>query len=147
MSTIVAFLQLRFIPRNVHIALLLLRLWLGLSMLLLHGLTKLKTFSELSGKFPDPLGIGHQASLALAVFAEVGCSALIVLGLFTRLASLSLIINMCVAFFLVHNATLTGEKNGELAFIYLAGYVVLLVAGGGVFSIDAAAYEPPLKTT
>ena len=29
----------------------------------------------------------------------------------------------------------------------LAGYVVLLVAGGGVFSLDAAAYEPPLKTT
>ncbi len=147
MSTVVAFLQLRFIPRNVHIALLLLRLWLGASMFLLHGLTKLKTFSELSGKFPDPLGIGHQASLGLAVFGEVGCSILLILGLFTRLAALGMITTMSVAFFLVHNAALTGEKNGELAFIYLAGYMVLLVAGGGVFSLDAAAYEPPLKTT
>ena len=146
MSTIVAFLQLRFIPRNVHIALLLLRLWLGGSMLLLHGLTKLRTFSDLSGKFPDPLGIGHPASLALAIFGEVVCSALVILGLFTRLASLGLAINMGVAFFLVHSGVLTGEKNGELAFIYMAGYVTLLIAGGGVFSLDSAAYEPPLNT-
>ena len=146
MSNIIAFLQLRFIPRNAHLALLALRLWLGLSMLLLHGLTKFKTFSELSAKFPDPLGVGHQASLALAVFAEAGCSVLIILGLFTRLAALSLALSMGVAFFLVHNATLTGDKNGELAFIYLAGCVTLLFAGGGVFSLDSAAHEPPLKT-
>ena len=147
MYYIIALLQLRFIPRHAHIALLLLRVWLGLSMLLLHGLMKLKTFSELTPKFPDPFGIGNQASLALAVFAEVGCSILIVLGLFTRLAALSLIITMGVAFFLVHNGTLTGDKTGELAFIYMAGYVTLLIAGGGVFSLDSAAHEPPLKMT
>jgi putative oxidoreductase len=143
---IIAFLQLRFIPRNVHIALLALRLWLGLSMVLIHGLGKLKQFSEMAPKFPDPLGIGHPASLGLAVFAEVGCSVLIILGLFTRLASLGLAINMSVAFFVVHQASLAGEKSGELAFIYLAGYVTLLIAGGGVFSLDSAAHEPPLKT-
>src|SRR5580765_7211086 len=77
-------------------ALLLLRAWLGLSMLLLHGLSKAKDFSKLSADFPDPLHVGHTASLALVVFAEVICSGLLVLGLATRLAALVLAINMFV---------------------------------------------------
>lgn len=48
--------------------------------------------------------------------------------------------------FLQNNGTLTGDKNGELAFIYLAGYVTLLFAGGGVFALDSAFHEPPLET-
>ena len=50
--------------------------------------------------FQDPLGIGNFLSLLLCVGAEFGCSILIFLGLFPRLASLLLIINMCVALFL-----------------------------------------------
>ena len=30
--------------------------------------------------------------------------------------------------------------SGELAFIYLAGYVALLIAGGGKFSLDKALF-------
>jgi len=117
-------------------ALLLLRGWFGLTMLLLHGVTKVKDFSKLSGDFPDPLHVGHTASLALVVFAEAICSALLVLGLVTRLAALVLAINMFVAFFIVLQGALTGAHSGEIAFIYLGGYVVLLFAGAGKISLD-----------
>ena len=131
-------LQLDFLPRSVHAGLLVLRLWLGSSLLLLHGWSKLTGFTEMAGKFPDPIGVGPTASLALSIFAEVCCSVLIAVGLFTRAAALVQVILMSVAFFLVHQATLApGPHSGELAFIYLSGFVTLLLAGPGRFSFDA----------
>jgi putative oxidoreductase len=43
---------------------------------------------------------------------------------------------MAVAFVCVHKGTLTGEHSGELAFLYLMGYVVLFLAGPGRASAD-----------
>lgn len=130
-------LKLDFVPRSPDIALLVLRVWLGLSMLALHGWSKLAGFSEMAGGFPDPLGVGSTTSLALAVFGEVLCAALLVLGLFTRLSAAVLAVTMGTAFFLVHQAALTGTNSGELSFVYLAGYVALLIAGGGRYALDA----------
>src|SRR4051794_12234534 len=116
---IIRLLRLDFLPRSADAGLLVLRLWLGLSLLLLHGLSKLTGFSQMAGKFPDPLGIGSPASLSLAVFAEVVCSCLVALGLFTRFAAAVLAINMATAFLLVHKLALSGPGSGELAFVYL----------------------------
>lgn len=130
-----------FVPGNdslmASFGLLLLRLWLGGAMLLLHGWDKISHFSGYAKEFPDPLHIGHGVSLGLAVFAETVCSLLLLIGLVTRFASAILVINMVVAFTLIHQLALSGEHSGELAFIYLAGYVALLVAGPGRFSADA----------
>lgn len=127
-----------FMPSSVDCGLLALRLWLGISMLALHGWTKLSNFQEMSGKFGDPLGIGSKASLSLAVFGEVVGSLFVILGLFTRLGALSLVITMAVAFFLAHGAKLSGQGSGELAFIYMAGFFAIFLAGPGRFSIDGA---------
>lgn len=136
MNGIVKFFQLNFIPRSADVALLVLRLWLGLTMLLNHGWGKFSGFGQMSAKFADPLGVGPVASLGLTVFAEVVAAALVSLGLFTRFASLVLIIELAVAFFKVHGHKLAGPGSGEMAFLYLAGFVVLFIAGGGRFSTD-----------
>lgn len=129
-----------FAPGNdsflTSLSLFVLRVWLGANMLINHGWGKLTKFNDLASGFPDPLKVGHTASLALVVFAEALCSALLILGLFTRFAALVLAVNVGVAFFIVHKATLKGEHSGELAFIYLAGYVVLFLAGAGKLSLD-----------
>lgn len=119
-----------------NFGLLVLRLWLGLSMLLLHGWPKVGKYAELSQGFPDPLGVGPAMSLSLAVFAEVFCALLLVFGLVARLAAIPLIATMAIAFFVVHGGVLVGEGNGELAFVYLGGFVALLFAGPGKFSLD-----------
>ncbi|MBU6376489.1 MAG: DoxX family protein [Bdellovibrionales bacterium] len=129
-------LRLSFIPTSIDFSLLLLRLWLGLSMLLLHGWGKLLGFSANYANFPDPLGIGSKASLALVVFSEFACSALLIVGFLTRFAALSLSITMGVAFFIQHRSVLAGEGNGELAFIYLAGFITLFFAGSGKFAFE-----------
>jgi len=118
------------------VGLLVLRVWLGLSMLLLHGWSKVEKYAGMSQGFPDPLGVGPAMSLNLAIFAEVFCALLLVAGLAARLATIPLVVTMAVAFFAVHGGTLTGESSGEMAFIYLAGFVALLIAGPGRFSFD-----------
>ena len=130
-----------FSPGNdsafTSLGLLVLRLWLGLTMFLNHGLEKLSHFGVMSSKFPDPLGIGSVPSLALVTFAETAGALLLAMGLLTRFAALTLVIDLGVAFIMVHKAV-TGM--GELAFIYSAGYVALLLAGGGRFSLDQALF-------
>jgi putative oxidoreductase len=145
MKFLTKLLQLRFVPSSIDLALLLLRLWIGGSMLVLHGWTKLTGFSAMAPNFPDPLGVGSTSSLALTVVAEVAASVLLILGLFTRLAALLGGITMAVAFFLVKGGQLTGANNGELAFIFLAAYAALFLAGGGRHALDmkiAAASAP-----
>lgn len=131
------FLHLNFIPRSADVGLLILRVWFGLSMLILHGWGKLTGFQAMTQKFADPLNLGTTPTLVLAIFCEVVCSALIVLGLFTRAAAVVGIITMGVAFWIVHQHKLSGPGSGEMAFLYLATYVVLFVAGAGKYSVDA----------
>jgi putative oxidoreductase len=121
---------------SANFALLVLRLWIGFEMLLVHGADKLEHFNVYAPKFLDLLGIGSTASLTLSVFAEFFVSILIILGLLTRWSALVLMINMTVAFIGVHKGALSGQGSGELAFLYLMAYVVLLLAGPGRFSAD-----------
>jgi putative oxidoreductase len=136
MKSIIRFFQLNFLPRSTDCALILLRIWLGLTILLNHGWGKLMRFGEMAAKFSDPLGVGPTTSLSLAVFAEVVCASLLVLGFLTRFSALVLVILTGVAFFMVHGGALSGANSGELAFIYLAGFVALFLAGPGRFSVD-----------
>lgn len=131
-------LHLSFLPKSASFGLLILRLSVGLSMLLLHGRGKLMNFSATAEKFPALFGMSSTVNAGLAVFAEVFCSALLILGLFTRFAALMLAITMSTAFFMVHKMALTGEHSGELALVYLFAYVTLLFTGAGKFSIDRA---------
>ncbi|MGD0207016.1 MAG: DoxX family protein [Verrucomicrobiota bacterium] len=133
-----------FAPGNnsdaVNAGLLALRVWVGLAMLVNHGVDKLKHFSDTAPNFPDPLGIGHPASLALVVFAEFFVSLFVIFGLVTRWSALVLAIDMGVAFIGIHKGALSGQGSGELAFMYLMGYVTLLLAGPGRFSVDKALF-------
>ena len=115
-------------------AMLILRLATGSLMLMNHGLDKLIHFSEKAGRFADPFGIGSTASLSLAIFAEFFCAVFIILGLFTRLACIPLIINMSVALFVAHHGDFFGK--GELAGLFLACFAAILFAGPGRVSLD-----------
>jgi len=121
--------------RTLDFVVFLLRV--GISLLMLtHGLGKLNTLLE-GGQiqFPDPIGVGATASLALAVFAEVFCSVLVLIGLATRLAVIPLIITMLIAVLVIHSAD--GLEKMEPALHYLLVYVALLFAGSGSISFDS----------
>ncbi|WP_297085925.1 DoxX family protein [uncultured Draconibacterium sp.] len=118
---------------RVDLSLLILRLASG-GFMLTHGWPKLQRLLAGEMKFGDPLGLGPELSLILAVFAEVFCAILVVLGLGTRLAVIPLIVTMAVAAFITHGADSFARK--ELALFYLVSYVILLLMGSGKISVD-----------
>lgn len=117
-----------------HTIILIARLILGGSMLAFHGYRKLLALFDSPIEFLDPLGLGSTISLMLVVFAEVICSILIILGLWTRYAAVPLIFTMLVAAFIAS----AGEPYShiEKAIIFATGYFLLIATGSGKFSID-----------
>ena len=122
-------------PRDTKNSVLLLvaRIIFG-SLLLYHGIQKLGSFSELSSTFPDPLGIGSQLSLSLAIFGELVCSLGFIFGLLYRLAMIPMIFTMGIAFFVFHRQDPFVIK--ELSFNYLIVFLIMYITGPGKFTLD-----------
>lgn len=123
-------------PVFLNLALFLLRVWFGLLLFVKHGLDKSMNYSRLSAHFADPFHIGPTASLLLVLLAEVICALLVALGLWTRIAAAIIVIDLAVAFGFAHQFQLFGQRNGELAFVFLGAFLVICISGPGVWSID-----------
>lgn len=119
---------------HVDIAILLARISIAILMLT-HGISKIALFNETPVQFMDFMGLGTEMSLTLAIFAEMGCSVLILLGLGTRVAVIPLIITMLVAVFIVHGADPFAKQ--EMGLHYLLVYIMLLLTGSGKYSLDS----------
>ena len=128
---------------SVDMALLVARIGFGGSMLIAHGWPKLSNFASITEKFPSLFGMSSATCLSLAVFSEVFCSILLILGLASRFALSQLIITMAVGMHFHMNILkqqlfdAPGKPSAELAFIYLLAFVVLMILGSGRISIDA----------
>lgn len=122
--------------RAVDLSALVLRVAFGGGMLALHGLPKLQKVLDGDLGFADPLGLGATTSLYLAVFSELVCGALVVLGVATRAATIPLAFTMIVAAFIVHGGDPIGDR--ELGLAYLAGYVAILALGPGRLAVSSA---------
>jgi putative oxidoreductase len=120
-------------PYSVDLALLILRVCTG-AFMLTHGWPKLANYSERLEKFRDPIGLGSEVSLTLIVFAEFFCSIFVILGFYTRIALIPLIIGMSVIAFVVHGNDPFGDK--EKALLFLSIFVVLFLTGPGKISFD-----------
>lgn len=114
-------------------AMLWLRVGVG-ALMITHGYDKLVKFSEYKGDFMNFLGLGSTTSLALVVFSEFFCSILLILGLFTRLATIPLIITMGVVIYKVEKMDIFA--GAELATLFFISYVVILLLGPGRASVD-----------
>ena len=124
----------RYSENAFAFALLVLRIGAGGLMLMNHGYDKLMHFSQRAHRFSDPFNIGSTTSYSLVLFAEFFCAAFIILGLFTRLAAIPLIITMGVVVWISHNGSFSGK--GELPALFLAAFIAILFVGPGKVSID-----------
>lgn len=111
----------------------LLRISVSLLMLS-HGVPKVFEYETLVQTFPDPLNVGTEVSAQLILFAEVGCSVLLLLGLMGRFASATLFIAMMVAAFVHHFDDAWAAR--ELPLLYASVYACLTFTGPGSTSID-----------
>jgi putative oxidoreductase len=129
-------MNIQYKPFAFNASMLLLRLALGILMMA-HGYDKLIHLNEYKTDFLNFLGIGSTGSLLLVIFAEFFCALFVVIGLFTRVVTIPLIITMGVVVFQVNTLDFFGKA--ELGALYLAGYLVLLLCGPGKVSVDGIA--------
>ena len=141
MSSLIRFLQLRFLPHSQDFGLLVLRLWFGGSLLALHGWAKITNFEETSKNFPNIfegiIDLSPTVNLAMAASAEALGAAFVILGLFARLSAVACAFTMAMGFFIAHKGVLSGPGSGEMAFLYMGAFLVIFLAGPGRFSLDA----------
>lgn len=116
-----------------NLATLLMRIGFG-GLMMNHGYQKLVNFAAIKPKFMNFLGMGQGMSLGLVVFAEFFCALLIIIGLFSRLAAIPIVIVLSVALFKAHKGLVFGE--GEMAALFLTGFICLLITGPGKISVD-----------
>jgi putative oxidoreductase len=133
-----SFLRLSFLPTSGSLGLLTLRAAVGGSMLWLHGRDKLLNFTDKLAKFPVIL-VNSKVSLGIAVFAQVICAALLVVGLFSRFAALAL--GLLLGWIYFHKdlqQPIMGAAVPEVMLLYLAACVTIFLTGPGSFALDGA---------
>jgi putative oxidoreductase len=116
-----------------NLGMLVLRLGIGI-LLAAHGFDKLTHFSTIQPHFINFMGLGQTVSLSLAIFAEFFCSIFLILGLFTRLACIPVLILMSVILLKVTHGDVF--DHGETPSLYFAATLALLFCGPGKISLD-----------
>lgn len=125
-------------PLNIDLAALLLRITIG-GIFIYYGYIKLSGYSEILKMFGDPIGIGTKLSLQLVIFAEFFCGAFVLLGFFTRLTIIPIMVTMTVAYFVAHANDPFLTKHTVLVYLFLS--LVIFTLGSGRFSIDRLLFK------
>ena len=102
------------------------------------AMKKWQDIDSVAGWFGS-MGIPYPTMNAyLAASTEIIGVALLVLGLFTRLISLPLIVIMLVAIFMVHidNGFSAGVNGFEIPLYYMIFLLIFVSHGAGKFSLD-----------
>jgi len=102
--------------------------------------------------FPDELGVGRFTKIGIPApeimapfvgVVEIGCGALLLLGLLTRLAAIPLVIDMLVALtttkvpILLQSGFWKMAHEARTDYAMLLGSLLLLLLGAGPWSCDA----------
>ena len=131
---------MEFLEKLKPLALLLLRLALGI-IFISHGYPKLFThLHETLGAF-EHMGFPPYFAYIAGVLEFFG-GLLLIVGLFTQIASLLLAIEMAVAVCRVHlpQGTILAVKNYEFPLALAAGAFALAAIGAGSISLDHVLY-------
>jgi len=126
---------LRYLDRLQPLALLLMRLALGVIMLV-HGSHKVFGGLHHHAQFVASLGLPAWTGY-LSSFTEFLGGLLVIAGLFTRAAAFAICINMAVAIVKVHwHNGLTGDHGFEFPLSLAVLAFALIFFGAGPISID-----------
>ena len=116
--------------------LLSLRISIG-TMLIHHGYEKLADIENFADAFVRPIGLPFPIfSSYIAAYSEIYGSWLVIVGLFTRFAALSIVGTIGVA---IYHAIVTAGFNIyllELLILYMGGSLCILLLGSGDFALD-----------
>lgn len=118
--------------------LIILRIWLGIAFIM-HGLPGIFSADYMAGH----IGMLELYGIPLPEFTaylskggELIGGVLMLLGLFTRMSAIVIMINMMVATFIALRGDIFGDFQAEMSFTYLLIALVIFFKGPTDFSID-----------
>lgn len=130
---------------SLPLGLLFLRVSAAVLLLQIHGLPKLLKWSTELQRIEDPFGLGATLTLAMAVFAEVICPVLLILGVFARLACLPVLAVLGVALVVVHPQW--SLEQAQFAWLFAVLYAGLAITGPGTWAIKTPVLLPKRKAS
>ncbi|MDE1178996.1 DoxX family protein [Paraburkholderia sp.] len=126
---------------SVDIGLLYLRVSASLLVLAVHGLPKAMHYASQAAAIEDPFHLGKTLSMVFAIFAEVVCPPLMILGIFTRFAALPILMVTVIALTVVHRDW--SLADGQFAWMLLILFGTIAIAGPGRIRVHVGAPRNP----
>ncbi len=115
-------------------ALLIFRVAIALQLVFAHGLKKIGIGVESVEIIPNPIGLPDSINQSFAVGANIIMPLFIIIGLFTRFATIPILCITLTGYFLVHRNDPIAMK--DIPFMYSICFLYLLVTGAGKYSLD-----------
>lgn len=127
-----------------NMARLFMRMFVGL-MFLQFGIRHWANYSMLAPRFPTMFGLSPELCLSVMIAIEIICSALIIIGFVTRLATVPPMLTMMAAEYYIVNELipenismygLDSTDPGYLPIMFIGIYCFIWLAGPGKISLD-----------
>lgn len=106
----------------------------ALFLLCVHGLPKLLNFNAQLLVIEDPFHMGGSLTLCMAIFAEVICPLLILVGVLVRLACLPILFLLLVALIVVHPEW--SIDQAQFGWLLTIIFTSILIAGAGPLALN-----------
>ncbi|MFR9523706.1 MAG: DoxX family protein [Rikenellaceae bacterium] len=113
---------------------LYLRIILG-GVLLLHNVAKVQDYNVVIEAYHQLWGVGGATWYVAFSFIEVVCAFLLIMGRWVRAAAVVLILGTIMGMIIYFGAS--SPIMIELNSIYILLYLLLLITGGGYYSLDS----------
>ncbi|WP_342706108.1 DoxX family protein [Burkholderia arboris] len=122
-----------FSRHATDLGLLFLRVTASVLLIVVHGLPKVVHYTAEAAVIEDPFHLGRTLSILFAIFAEVVCPVFMIVGVWSRLAALPVMIITVVALAFVHPDW--SLRDGQFAWMLLILFGTIAIAGAGRYTL------------
>ena len=119
--------------KTMDFCLLFFRIAISTELIIVHGLKKIG-IGSIAEVVPNPFGIPERINEVFAIAANIFFPQLVIMGLFTRLATLPILAVTLTGYFVVHGGDPLPER--DIPFMFSLGYLMIAFAGPGKYSLD-----------
>ena len=119
--------------KTLDYAMLFFRIAISLELIIVHGLKKVG-IGGISEVVPNPFGIPQFLNETLAIAANLLFPQLIIVGLFTRYATIPILAVTLTGYFIVHGNDPLLVR--DIPFMFSLGYGLIAIVGPGKYSLD-----------
>lgn len=119
---------------SFDVGMLLFRVTVAFAMIRIHGWKKVVDMEGEMAHMPDPLGLGGELNVLIAIAINLFFAAFVGLGLLTRVFALGILPLTLMGLFMVHLHDPWPMKDAPLMYTMAFGLIALL--GPGQYSMD-----------